>query len=60
MIPIVMNKLEQQGFFKRYPKAPAPLQVNKTCKFRIIYSSGFIAQDYIQLLNVRLGCSVLC
>ena len=40
MIPIVMNKLEQQGFFKRYPKAPAPLQVNKTCEFRIDYSSG--------------------
>ena len=27
MIPIIMNKLESQGFFKRYPKSPAPLQV---------------------------------
>merc|ERR1719289_201053 len=27
MIPIVMNKLEQQGFFKKYPRAPAPLQI---------------------------------
>ena len=32
MIPIVMNKLEQQGFFKKYPRAPAPLQVNSSCK----------------------------
>ena len=28
MIPIIMNKLEGQGFFKKYPRAPAPLQVN--------------------------------
>ena len=27
MIPIIMNKLEIQGFFKKYPKSPAPLQV---------------------------------
>ena len=27
MIPIIMNKLEQQGFFKKYPRSPAPLQV---------------------------------
>merc|ERR550517_1308367 len=27
MIPIVMNKLEGQGFFKKYPRAPAPLQI---------------------------------
>lgn len=27
MIPIVMNKLEQQGFFNKYPRAVAPLQI---------------------------------
>merc|ERR1712158_197695 len=27
MIPIIMNKLESQGFFKKYPKSPAPLQI---------------------------------
>ena len=61
MIPIVMNKLEQQGFFKKYPRATAPLQVNSSCKtLAEDKGSGIIAQDYIKLLNVRLGFSVLC
>jgi len=27
MIPLIMNKLDQRGLFKKYPKANAPLQV---------------------------------
>ena len=27
LIPIVMNQLDAKGFFKKYPKANAPLQV---------------------------------
>ena len=27
LIPMVMNKLETRGFFKKFPKANAPLQV---------------------------------
>ena len=42
MIPIVMNKLEQQGFFKKYPRTPAPLQVDLDT---IYIRSGFIAQE---------------
>ena len=38
MIPIVMNKLEGQGFFKKYPRAPAPLQVKSSFKLRILIS----------------------
>ena len=36
MIPIIMNKLEGQGFFKKYPRAPAPLQVISSFKLRIV------------------------
>ena len=27
MIPMIMNKLDSRGFFKKYPRANAPLQV---------------------------------
>ena len=27
MIPLIMNKLDARGLFKKYPKANAPLQV---------------------------------
>ena len=27
LIPMVMNKLESRGFFKKFPRANAPLQV---------------------------------
>ena len=27
LIPMIMNKFEQQGLFKKYPRANAPLQV---------------------------------
>ena len=27
LIPLIMNKLDAKGFFKKYPKANAPLQV---------------------------------
>ena len=36
MIPIIMNKLESQGFFKKYPKSPAPLQVTV-----VLHSTSF-------------------
>ena len=30
LIPMVMNKLETGGLFKRFPRAPAPVQVAAT------------------------------